>query len=141
MTAKSEGLILLDWEAFYMSPESQDAIVGRSLRERKQVREQLAKLKAEAVRIGRTLHGAGIVLTSQHPEYLRFDGDSTDGRFVHSPNDLPRWSENQEELDVHNPKDINLDAIRGLVSDIRKCILEESRLSESLKDMGIDGAA
>jgi hypothetical protein len=63
-----------------MTQEAQDALIGRTLRELRDVRETLAKLVAKVRGLGNDFSAVGQDLQTQ-PSYLRFDGEAVEARF------------------------------------------------------------
>jgi hypothetical protein len=110
---------------YRMSQEERDAILGRTMRELRSAREELERLKAEAVRRGERLQGVGHVLAS-HPEYLVQEGEAVDINFSHAPEMQP-WT----EADI-----FQADQIRKLTASIREQILTIGKLNERLKNLG-----
>ena len=59
---------------YLLSEEQQDAVIGRVLRELKETKQKLAKLRAEADRIGQALGRIGQTLVS-NPQSLVFTSE------------------------------------------------------------------
>jgi hypothetical protein len=108
-----------------MSQDEKDVVVGRATRERREARERLAMLKAEATRRGERLKNAGHFLGA-YPEYLIQEGESVDSGFSSQPQ-VHIWN----DADIFPP-----DEIRKLTSEIRKEIKTISNLTRTLRDLG-----
>jgi hypothetical protein len=116
-----------------MTQEDQDAIVGRTHRELRDVREKLEKLRAKARDLGDSFDTVTYHLRN-HLEFLRLDGESADVRFVEKGDS--RYGSLSKT--IHTPKRETLEfaAVVAIRDEIRLHILEEKRLSQSLEKMG-----
>jgi predicted trehalose synthase len=94
---------------YFMSDEQQDAVIGRVLRELKEAKQKLARLRAEADRIGQALGRIGQTLVS-NPQSLVFASGS-----INVPT--------HEEL-------------ASLTNDIRNTMQEVDRLKQQASDLG-----
>ena len=64
-----------------MTNEDQDAIVGRTVRQLRDVKEKLAKLKSKAHLLGDAFNTVSYHFQNK-PELLRFEREDTDTRFI-----------------------------------------------------------
>jgi hypothetical protein len=121
-----------------MTSEDQDAVVGRTIRQLRDVKEKLAKLKAHVHSIGDSFSTVAHHLRNQ-PELLRFQNEITDDRFIESREE---WRANRGAPEPHIPlkDDIDLANILACRDERRECVLEQDRLQQSLKQMGYGGS-
>jgi hypothetical protein len=108
-----------------MSNEEQDAIVGKTLRERNEAVKRLAALVTKAQKIGDALSRLGNDLQGS-PENVIFDQQPHDVRF------------GAKDGYVFHKKDLNADEIYALCDEIRKTKIESDRLTSTLINMGIE---
>jgi hypothetical protein len=117
-----------------MTQEDQDAIIGRTLRELRDTRERLAKLKAKASEFGDSFSTVAHHLRNE-PQFLRLDGESTDERFV-KPSDAFRNQYSEAQQHIPKKSDLDINSVVALVAEVRQCLIEEERLGKSLAAMG-----
>jgi hypothetical protein len=117
-----------------MTGEDQDVVVGRTIRQLRDIKEQLAKLKAQVHSMGDFFSTVAHHLRNQ-PELLRFDGENTDTRFVEQREDW-RASRGAPEPHIPSKGDLDLAKVLAYRDEIRQCLLEKERLEQSLKQMG-----
>lgn len=115
-----------------MTEQDQDAIVGKTLRELRDVREKLEKLRASCRDYTEAFS------TVEHHlrnglEYLRVANESTNTRFVNAADQ--RYGYGRE---AHIPRRDLLDigAVLKIREEIRTAILEEEKLQDGLSKMG-----
>ncbi len=117
-----------------MTNEDQDAAIGRVIRELRDAKEKLAKLKSTAHALGNSY---GTVSDHLHNklELLRFERESTDVRFTERKED---WAPNRGNSEPHVPSkdDLDIAKVIAIRDQIRQCLLEKERLERSLQDMG-----
>src|SRR4029077_17180425 len=117
-----------------MTNEDQDAIVGKAVRQLRDVKEKLAQLKSKAHAMA-----AGFGTVSHHlnnkPELLRLDRENTDTRFVERRED---WNASRGSSEPHIPSrdEVDINKVLAIRDEIRDRILEKERLERSLRDMG-----
>jgi hypothetical protein len=105
-----------------MSPEDQDAIIGRVLRQRKEAHQRLAMLQAEAKRIGEKLGTLSGILV-RHPHDVWFEAASTNTGY--------RRDEESFKL-----ADIDSKKIADLTSQIRDALDEVKRWNDEARKLG-----
>jgi hypothetical protein len=113
-----------------LTQEEQDIVIGRSIRELRGVKEQLAKLQEVATQISQIFVAMGHNL-SRGAEFVRFDGESIDARFVRKP-------ESWELAYVPKIAEFDIARVAALAADRRRLIIERDRLEQSLKEMGYE---
>jgi hypothetical protein len=119
-----------------MTSEDQDAIVGRTIRELRDVNEKIAKLKSRLSTMGDSFTTVSHHLRNK-PELLRFDRESTEERFVERRED---WKANRgAEPHIPSKDDLDIAKVIAFRDEIRQYLLEKERLEESLKAMGYGG--
>lgn len=115
-----------------MTEQDQDAIVGKTVRELRDIREKLAKLRAKCSDFADSFSTAEHHLRSRL-EFLRLVGETTDGRFVQ---DQRQHSSYGREEHIPKKETLSIDAVLAIRDEIRACVLEEQRLELSLSSMG-----
>jgi hypothetical protein len=112
----------------------QDAIIGRAVRQLRDVKEKLAQLKSKANAMGATFSTISQQLYTK-PELLRFVQESTDPRFIERIED---WnaSRGSSEPNIPSKEDVDIGKVLAIRDEMRANILEKERLEKSLKDMG-----
>jgi len=111
-------------EGYFMSQDEQDAVIGRVIRQHKEVSVKLGTLKAEAQRFGVMLVGVGEALR-QHPEALLQQGESFRGEIIQrSPLQFPIDFPSAEKL-------------QKLTTEIRLCLTELADLDTQRAALGI----
>jgi hypothetical protein len=118
-----------------MTEQDQDAVVGKTVRELRDVREKLEKLRASC----RDYRDA--FSTVEHHlqaklEFLRVANESTDARFV---NDADERFAYGREPHIPRKEFLDIGAVLKIRDEIRMCLLEEARLNDSLSRMGFAG--
>jgi hypothetical protein len=115
-----------------MTEQDQDAIVGRTLCELRDIKEKLAKLREQARGLADSFDLVAHRVRS-NLELLRFDRENTNTRFVQEST-----RSSYRDAQPHLPKMESLD-LKHLISirdEIRAAILEKERLEKSLEEMG-----
>jgi len=107
-----------------MTEQDRDAIAGRTRREYREAKQQLAALRAKARSTGELLSAIGKSLIDQ-PESVVFSGQSIDTRFPGSS----RLYEDSHFADVIPA------ALRNLTNDIRQTIIKAQRLRDDVAKM------
>jgi len=117
-----------------LTQEDQDALVGRRVRELRDVKERLAKLRARAREFADSFSTVHFHLNN-NLEYLRIDGERTDERFVEQER---QQSGSFGRREPHIPKlaTLEIKTVLEIRDEIRACVLEEKSLQESLEHMG-----
>jgi hypothetical protein len=108
-------------------------VVGKTIRELRNVRERLAKLREHAKGLGDSFSTVAHHLQNDI-EFFQLEGESTDTRFV-----KPRQYDEFHRKEPHIPKidELEIKAVLALRDEVRVCVLEEKRLVESLEKMGL----
>jgi hypothetical protein len=117
-----------------MTEQDQDAIVGRTQCELRDIKEKLAKLREQARGLADSFDIVAHRVRS-NLELLRFDRENTNTRFVQ---ESTRSSYGYPDARSHLPKMESMD-LKHLISirdEIRAAILEKERLEKSLEEMG-----
>lgn len=119
-----------------MTSEDQDAIIGRAVRELRDVKEKLAQLRTQANSFGDAYATVSYHLRNK-PEFLRFERENTDTRFVETRAD---WSASRGvEPRIPAQGELEVTKVIAIRDQIRACLLEKERLEQSLKEMGYFG--
>jgi CRISPR/Cas system-associated protein Cas5 (RAMP superfamily) len=109
---------------YFMSPEDKDAVIGRVLRQRKEAKENLATLAAEAKRIGEKLSVLSGYLI-HNPHYVWFEATSTNTKYRR-----PGMEESFRLSDFDSKK------IADLTTQIRNAMDEVERLNNEAGKLG-----
>ena len=115
------GLEYLSSERYFMSEELKDAQLGRLMRERRDSKEHLARLGAEAQRWSERLGQLASALKS-NPEGIVPDGTGLDIRYKMRFNFLP--------------SDFNEERLVTLTREYRQTIEAHNSLTEQLANLG-----
>jgi hypothetical protein len=107
-----------------MSQEEQDALLGKTLREYKEMSHRLEMLRARAAEIGNNLVGLGSVLNSS-PESLAFDGEPMDARFF-----------DRADLQSSPLASVSVESLKRICHEIRQTIIERDRLEKQIRSLG-----
>ena len=118
-----------------MTEQDQDLLVGKAVRELRDLRETLAKLDSRAHAIGDTFATVGQQLRT-NGAYLRFSGEAAEIRFTVQADSRHRYTTVPKMPDK---ADIDLDTVVALRDEMRTVILEIERLEKSLAEMGYNG--
>lgn len=118
-----------------MTQEDTDLLVGKAVRELRDLRETLAKLDSRAHAVGDTFAMVGQQLRTS-VVYLRFCGEAADTRFTVQADSRHRYTSTPK---LPDKADIDLEAIVALRDEMRTAILDIERLEKSLADMGYSG--
>jgi hypothetical protein len=116
-----------------MTREEQDAIIGRTIRELRDVREALATLRKRAREFGKSFSVVAYHMNNS-PECLRLSNEQEDKRLT------SRCQEsNRRSGEVRTPELGNLDisAVLSVRDEIKECIFEVEILEKTLADMGV----
>ncbi len=114
-----------------MTEENEDARVLKSIKQLKQVRERLAKLRPEASDIAMEFTIAGKCLR-ETPERFWFEGETPDEEF------LPKFP-GADGVRFYNKTTFHAERLATLAAEIRSLISEERRLASDLRGMGYGG--
>ncbi len=107
---------------YFMTQQEQDAVVGRLIREQRETDEFIAKLDAEAQRLGQAYSELGQALTT-NPEGILFPKEGIDGRFAPVQHLVP------DSL-------LNADKLKALATDYRTALIKRKQLEDQLKKLG-----
>src|SRR5271167_4795201 len=107
-----------------MSQEEQDALLGKTLREYKEMSHRLEMLRARAAEIGNHLVKLGSVLNSS-PECLAFDGELMDERFF-----------DRADFQSSTLASVSVETLKKICHEIRQTFIEHDRLGQQLKSFG-----
>jgi hypothetical protein len=115
-----------------VTQQDQDAVIGRTIRELRDVREKLATLRSAARSMADSFDTVAHHFRNE-PQFLRFDGEITDSRFVKIPD-----PHRHPDVAPHIPKKTELDVncVITLVAEIRRDLVEEERLVKGLREIG-----
>jgi hypothetical protein len=104
-----------------MTNEDQDAIVGRTVRQLRDVKEKLAKLKSKAHLLGDAFNTVSYHFQNK-PELLRFEREDTDTRFIERRED---WNAHRGNSEPHIPSkdDLDISKVIAIRDEIRVCLL------------------
>ena len=119
-----------------MTTEDQDAIVGKTIRELRDVKEKIAKLKSRLSSLGDSFNTVSHHLRNK-PELLRFERDNTEDRFMERRED---WKASRgTEPHIPSKDDLDIERVVTFRDELREHLLTKDRLQESLKAMGYGG--
>jgi hypothetical protein len=116
-----------------MSQEDQDTIIGKTIRELREVREQLTQLRAALKPYQDAFSTLDHYLGKLTLEDFRLDGEQTNSKF------LPK-KQHLYGQEYHVPKRAHLDIDRLLAmrDEIRQFLLREEGLINGLREMGYE---
>jgi hypothetical protein len=109
---------------YFMTQDDQDVVIGRLVREHREADELIAKLDAEATRLGQAYSELGQALMT-HPEGVLFPKEGIDGRFAPVQH-------------LVQPSLLNADKLKALATDYRTAFIKREQLTEQLKRLGYD---
>jgi hypothetical protein len=117
-----------------VTQEDQDALVGRTVRELRDVNEKLAALRARASEFAESFSTVEHHLRNRL-EFLRLDRETTDTRFVEQRDQRGAYG---RQLEPHIPTIDTLDikVVLAMRDEIRTCVLRIEQLETSLASMG-----
>ena len=119
-----------------MTQEDQDALIGKTVRELRDVRERLAKLTVRAQAYADAFGSVGMELRHE-AEYLRLSGEGTDTRFIKQRGrSSSSYAHDRSEYRLYTRADLDINVVIELRDEIRQCIVEQERLTKNLSDMG-----
>lgn len=108
-----------------MSSDEEDAVLGRLMRQKKEAERRMATLRAEADRLAETFKQIALCLES-NPEAIYFNGEGVEGEFL-------GVAKRFNEADFQGTK-----KVIDLADDYRATIKELTRISERLREAGVD---
>lgn len=110
--------------AYFMNPEQEQAAEGRILQQHREAKERLARLTAEASRLGELFETLGVAL-QQRPESVGLSGESQ----------MPVGILQEDRVIVER-KVFDADAIKSLTDDIRKELKRRNQAAQRIKKLG-----
>ena len=116
-----------------MTQEDQDAIIGRTVRELREVREQLTQLRTTLKPYQDAFSTLDHYLGKLTIEEFRLDGEQTNLRFLPKKHHLYG-----QEYHVPKRTHLDIDRVLAIRDEIRQFLLREESLINSLREMGYE---